>query len=105
MVDISSLKPINTIKCHGPIKRYSKSGIRNRSSGRFYLVYTSFVLRSNGAFFPHFVGTKRNLPLLHLSTESTILPPGPKLSIQRGYFYLESKTVDTELLDSVAASA
>ena len=30
------------------------NGIRNRSSGRFYLVYTFFVLSSNGAFFSSF---------------------------------------------------
>ena len=37
------------------------NGFRNRSSDRFYLVYTSFVLSSNGAFSPRFVGTKCNL--------------------------------------------
>ena len=43
--------------------RYSNrlNRIRNRSPGCFYLVYTSFVLSSNGAFFLHFVGMKRNL--------------------------------------------
>ena len=45
------------------------------------------------------------LHFMYLSTESTILPPGTKtFNIKGGIFFLESKTEDTELQDSVAAS-
>ena len=42
---------------------------------------------------------------MYLSTESTILPPGTKtFNIKFFLFFLESKTEDTELQDSVTAS-
>ena len=45
------------------------------------------------------------LHFMYLSTESTILLPGTKtFNIKGGIFFIESKTVDTALQDSVAAS-
>ena len=42
---------------------------------------------------------------MYLSTESTMFPPGTKtFNINGVFFFLESKTDDTELQDSVAAS-